>query len=106
MAVDDPAVIDIISLDASGCVVLAISDHLDWLDSISHQLILQEKINRYLAFIESGEILDSYPTARGRSLLIDVITQYEPDADGLLFLVRMKSALSQAGFNFRWRYSP
>ncbi len=82
MAVDNPDVIDIVSVEQSGCVVLTISDHLEWLDSTSHQQLLQLKINRYLAFVESGEILDSYPRAAGRDVIIRVVTQFRPDAAG------------------------
>ena len=75
MAVDNPAVIDIVGIDDSGRVVLTISDHLDWTDSVAHQQTLQEKINRYLAFVESGEILDSYPLAAGKQVRVRVITK-------------------------------
>jgi hypothetical protein len=103
MAVDNPDVVDIISIDPSGGVVLTISDHLDWIDSISHQSILQAKINRYLAFVESGEILDRYPKARGRRVVIRVVSQCEPDAEGHGFFERAKDSLAQAGFEFMWR---
>jgi hypothetical protein len=46
MAVDNPDVVDIISIDPSGGVVLTISDHLDWIDSISHQSILQASLSK------------------------------------------------------------
>ena len=39
-----------------GEVILTIRDHLDWPDSTAHQLLLHAKLNRYLAFVESGEI--------------------------------------------------
>ena len=61
--------IDVIGIDRqTGQVVLTISDHLDWSDSIAHQKILQEKLNRYLAFVESGEIMESYPDAKDRAV--------------------------------------
>jgi hypothetical protein len=37
---------------------------------------LESKLDAYFAFIESGEIIDSYPDARGRSVVIDVITRF------------------------------
>ena len=77
MAVDDFDVVDIVSIDSDGRVVLTISDHLEWTESESHQLALQEKFNRYLAFVESGEILESYPTAKGRPVWFSVVTQYD-----------------------------
>jgi hypothetical protein len=86
VAVDDPDTIDIMSISPSGAVVLTIVDHLDWTDSTSHQYILQAKMNRYLAFIESGEILEHHPDADDRGVVIEVVTRCEPDADGWAFL--------------------
>lgn len=65
MSIEQTDVIDIISTDRlTGHVVLTITDHLDWTDSTAHQMLLQTKLNRYLAFVESGEILESYPNAK------------------------------------------
>ena len=76
MSVEQDGVIDIISTHRlTGEVTLTISDHLDWSDSIGHQEILQRKLNRYLAFIESGEILEQYPTAKDRAIAIEVVFQ-------------------------------
>src|SRR5690349_8719534 len=58
VSVEQPDFVDVISTDKqTGHVVLTISDHLDWSNSTNHQTILQAKLNRYLAFVESGEIL-------------------------------------------------
>jgi hypothetical protein len=35
-----------------------------------HLLILQDKLNSYLRFIETGEIFESYPAAKNSSLVI------------------------------------
>jgi len=101
VAIDDPGVVDIIGIDPAGSVVLTVSDHLEWDDSIQHQLTLQEKLNRYLAFIESGEILESYPDAKGRPVMIEVVTRNDPDQDGIQFLEKAKIVIEQAGFGFR-----
>jgi hypothetical protein len=101
VAIDDPGVVDIISIDPTGSVVLQVSDHLDWDDSIQHQLNLQEKLNRYLAFVESGEILESYPGAKGRPVMIEIVTQHDPDPGGTRFLEKAKMVIEQAGFAFR-----
>jgi len=107
MAGDDEGVVDIVSIEPSGSVVLTISDHLDWRDSISHQRVLQGKINRYLAFVESGEILDRYPQAAGRKVVIKVVMMHDPDVDGEHFFERARSALTQTGVQFRWnRFQP
>jgi hypothetical protein len=101
VAIDDPDVVDIIGIDSAGSVVLTVSDHLYWDDSLQHQLTLQEKLNRYLAFIESGEILESYPGAKGRPIMIEVVTQNDPDPGGIEFLEKAKAIVEGAGFAFR-----
>ncbi|MBC6110685.1 DUF6572 domain-containing protein [Pedobacter fastidiosus] len=59
--------IDFIGIDGkTKKVALTISDHLDWDDEYYHLSVLQEKINAYLRFIESGEIYDVYPDSVDR----------------------------------------
>src|SRR6266540_2021756 len=66
MSISETDKIDVIGIDsASGDVILTVSDHLDWEDVGTHLLQLQEKLNTYLAFIESGEMLESYPKSAG-----------------------------------------
>ena len=80
MSVEESGVIDIISIDGqTGHAILTISDHLDWSDSIHHQTILQAKLNAYLAFVESGQILVNYPDAAGRSIVFKVVLKFKPD---------------------------
>src|SRR5436309_1830637 len=93
VAVDDPDTIDIMSINPTGAVVLTIADHLDWADSTTHQSILQAKMNRYLAFIESGEILEHHADAADRGVVIEVLTRCEPDADGWAFLRRAQAVI-------------
>lgn len=82
MSVDDPNVVDAIGTERdTGVVVLTIFDQLDW-DDDQHFVALQEKINRYLGFIESGEVLESYPQAAGRPLRIEVVCKCSPSKDG------------------------
>ena len=102
MSIEQTDVIDIISTDKmSGEVILTISDHLDWSDGIAHQLLLQAKLNRYLAFVESGEILESYPNAKGRPIVFSVVFRFVPDEGGRAFLDRMRPIIESAGFSLR-----
>ena len=103
MSIEQEDVIDIIGTDRlTGVVTLTISDHLDWSDSTAHQLLLQRKLNRYLAFVESGEILQSYPRAKGHPVTFDVAFKYPPDEGGQAFLARAKSIVEGAGFKLRF----
>jgi hypothetical protein len=47
-------------------VALVIADHLDWEeDESEHLVLLQDKINAYLHFIESGQLKQSRPDLAG-----------------------------------------
>src|SRR5580658_6387568 len=98
MSVEQTEVVDIISTERmTGNVVLTISDHLDWSDSTAHQMLLQSKLNRYLAFVESGEILESYPDAKDRPIEFKVVFQFPPDNGGQTFLAKVRPIIESAG---------
>ena len=62
MTVLDRGKVDGMGIGKDGSsLVLLLSDHLDWEDEAGHLLALQEKINAYLGFIESGQYRDVYP---------------------------------------------
>jgi hypothetical protein len=103
MTVENTAVVDIIGVDReTRGVVLTISDHLDWSDSVRHQLILQKKLNTYLAFVESGEIEERYPDAKGKSVSFRVVFRFRPDDEGQQFLKRAQAVTESAGFQLTW----
>lgn len=105
MAVTDSDIIDAIGVEPeTGCVVLSIADHLDWDEEGGHLLLLQEKLNTYLRFIEGGEMVEAYPDARGRPVRIDVVLRVEPDAEGATFLESARQTIEGAGIGFRARF--
>jgi hypothetical protein len=102
MSVEQTDVVDILGIDReTGHVVLTISDHLDCSDSVKHQTILQKKLNTYLAFVESGEILGQYPEAKDRPVAFRVVFQVPPDESGRAFVARAREAIESAGFTLR-----
>jgi hypothetical protein len=102
MSIERLNVVDIVSIDKSaGHVVLTITDHLDWSDTVEHQSKLQAKFNKYLAFVESGEILTRYPDAKDRPIVIKVVFKYKPDYEGWRFLARAKEVIESAGFSLQ-----
>ena len=104
MTVENPRVVDFLGVDKqSGEVVLSISDHLGWDDGNSHLLALQEKLNSYLAFVESGELLKEYPNGEGRRVRIDVVLKYRPSATGKRFLENAQATVKAAGFALEYR---
>jgi hypothetical protein len=99
MTVEQTSVVDIAYVDQeTGITHLVVSDHLQW--DAEHLLVLQEKINCYLSFIESGEILDTLPSSKDRNIQIDVITKYKPTEEALHFFGHVEAILKGAGFGF------
>ena len=57
--VRDSQVIDTLMFSREGSeIVLGLSDDLDWEDENEHIFSMQEKLNAYLRYIESGEVFD------------------------------------------------
>lgn len=99
MGIDQTNVVDAIGVDKeNGVLVLTIADHLPWSDTSEHLLLLQEKLNTYLAFLEGGEIYQVYPDAKGRNVVIELLFKYPPNEHSLEFLAKAGFAIQQAGF--------
>lgn len=100
MTVENTSIVDAVGNDIeTGEVRLSIFDHLPW--DRAHLNLLQDKINLYLSFIESGEIYASYPNAKGRPLVIDVFTKFRPNEDAEIFLKQAKAATADYGVSLR-----
>ncbi|MDR0780004.1 MAG: hypothetical protein LBF16_04825 [Pseudomonadales bacterium] len=96
MSLDSIEVVDAVGTDSeSGAVVLSIIDDWDWIDERKHLLALQDKLNAYLGFVESGQIYDSYPDASGRPLRINVISKFPPPQAALIFLDKASAVAAQ-----------
>ena len=107
MTVENPHVVDFISIDeASGDIVLTITDHLPWDGDHAHLMALQGKLNVYLSFIESGELLESRPEAAGRRVRITLVHREPLTSIALRFLGSAEEIIAEAGFGFTWRHLP
>ena len=102
MSVSDTRVIDILHLDKTlDEFVLTISDHPEW-DNKDHLLLLQARINSYLAFIESGKLTAQFRQASGKPVVIDIACRNEPAGEGVEFLKKAKAIVENAGFSLTW----
>jgi hypothetical protein len=103
MAIDQTNVVDSIGIEPNKDEAhLIISDHFDWgrddQTEKEHMYLLQEKINTYLRFIESGEIYAAYPKARGRRPVIRVVGKYEMSSNAESFFKKIKEVLWSSGY--------
>ena len=103
MTIEQTDVIDFISKDESENIVLTISDHLEWDVDNEHLYLLQEKLNSYLRFLESGEVYESYEGSKGKNFIIKVSCKYLPNKTSEDFLKKAEKAINEAGFSFTWR---
>jgi hypothetical protein len=98
MSVLDYDQFDLISMHKDGYVVLTISDHLPWDEEEEHLIALQTKINNYLDAIESGQLVDQYPEAIEKEIVIQIIAQFRPNEIGYEFLRSANKTLRTAGY--------
>jgi hypothetical protein len=104
MSVDNPNVVDFISIEVdTGKVVLTIADHLPWDDDDDEHLgLLREKLNTYLQFIESGELLETYPKAKDRDVIINVAAKFPLTEEAADFYRNAGSITDRMGIALRF----
>ncbi|MBN3855058.1 hypothetical protein G3N59_16875 [Paraburkholderia sp. Ac-20340] len=107
MSILDENVVDIIGVDPSkGIATLVITDHLEWTSPVGeHLLLLQEKINCYLRFLEGGELEQHYPDSKGCKQQIEIAMKYEPSSEALHFIGKAREIVQGAGFDLIYRVS-
>jgi hypothetical protein len=102
MTVEDIDKVDFVSIGA-GDVLLTVSDHLDWDENEGEHLsVLQDKLNTYLEFIESGQIYAKVPQAAGRKIVIRVMGKFPLSDEAKKFYRLAGKAIEDAGFSLRF----
>jgi hypothetical protein len=103
MSIEKVKEIDAIGIDNNtGYVTLSIIDSTDWQDEQQHLILLQEKINIYLSFIESGEIYESYPDAKGRDIEIKIHFKHDITNNCEQFLTKATDVIKGVGFDLKY----
>lgn len=102
MSVEDKNKIDAISTNKQSQVVLTISDHLEWNDNNEHLIILQDKVNSYMDFVESGQIYESYPSAVGKNIIIQIVFKFLPNKKGEEFLGKIEKIIKENSYDFNY----
>jgi hypothetical protein len=109
MTVQDTRKIDRLGIDReSGDVRLMISDHLNWdEDEGEHLLTLQEKLNNYLEFVESGQLYKQYPQAAGRKIVFYVMGKFPLSDEAAKFYLLAGQAIQKYGCSLQFvHYKP
>ena len=72
MSVVDKDIVDGIALSENKVIKLLLTDHLDWEEEYEHLLMLQDKINSYLAFCESGQYKEVYKNCEAECVVFEI----------------------------------
>nr|WP_147376855.1 DUF6572 domain-containing protein [Noviherbaspirillum saxi] len=81
---------------------MTIIDSLDWDNVSDHLYLLQEKLNAYLGFIESGELASAYPGSAGRKCRIDLILRFTLPPAAVASFEKIGTITKDYGAPFRW----
>ncbi len=101
MSVSETDSIDAIGMEKEAeRVFLSIIDPLLWDEDDVHLYTLQEKINTYLYFIESGELVKALPDAKGFDVAIELILKHMPSDTAITFFDKTTQILLDKGIIF------
>lgn len=103
MAIDDPNVIDGMALNKeNNALVLLLTDHLSWdgenaLSEFDHLNLLQDKINAYISYLESGKYEETYSTEQIAFAIIEIHFKYTITENCEKFLNEVQNQIGQFG---------
>lgn len=78
MTVENTNIVDIVAVNKEdNNITMYVTDHLEWgVEDDRHMYLLQEKVNTYLLFYESGEIFNHYPESKSLDVIINITSKY------------------------------
>jgi hypothetical protein len=95
--IDNPGRVDAVVVPASGPVELVIRHPEPWDGSEHRQLLLQEKLNRYVEHVVDGELAAEHASVRQRGWTVVVETADDPDPRSAAYLRHAAQELGRAG---------
>lgn len=106
MSVIDNTSVDGIALTDDKCgIILLITDHLDWEDEYKHLILLQEKINAYVSFIEERQYEEIYPSESINYSIIEIHFLYNLTYNVVKFIHTVNNQLNESGISIRYYIS-
>lgn len=100
MTILDEGTIDMVSVSGEE-VVLRVIDHLDWTDENDHLYKLQEKMNGYIEFVESGQIYEVKESYRDKKIVVCVALKFSYPSSVEFFFKGVEELLHKNGIIFR-----
>ena len=111
MTVEERGKIDIVALPSVRReVILLVADHLPWPEDeqgrLEHVYLLQEKLNDYVRYVESGDLWRDFPRAKGRQVVFLVGHKHEIPEDVKWMIMEMRRVLEAIGIELRIEHEP
>jgi hypothetical protein len=104
MTVQNSKLVDAIGVDnMTGFVTLFIIDDLDWENEEEHLLLIQEKLNVYFHFIESGEVYNAYSQAANKEIEIKIHMKYQFPDSSIYFFEQVRQLVVDSGYHFNYK---
>lgn len=93
--------VDGVALANNGDVLmLLITDHLAWNQEYEHLIALQEKINAYISFWQSGQYKKVCDASRVKRCSVEIHFMYEPTENAYKFLNTVNKQTSVINMEF------
>jgi len=104
MSLHQTKVVDWLAIEkGTGDILLTLVDEEDWSDEQEHLRLLQDKLNVYIAFIESGEVYERLANDVGRpvsapvTVRIQIVAKFGLPPNGEDFLRHAEATFAEAG---------
>ena len=109
MSILEARIIDFVATrPGNGVVRLVIADHLGWENLEEHSRLLRDKINSYLAFVESGQVftIEKPRLPPAPVFEIALMCKHPPTFEAVELLRSIRAFLEKAKIRFTWEDEP
>jgi len=106
MSIENTNVVDGIALiNEKDTLILLIADHLNWDEESKHLLLLQDKINAYLEFIDDEQYVSIYPETHIEDFEIEIHFKNMIINKCEKFLEVVNNQIKEMGVTITWMIS-
>ena len=102
MSIIDKKTIDGAGLTDDKGIILLITDHLDWNDEYQHLVLLQEKINVYITFLEEKQYEEIYKEVEIAYGVIEIHFLHNLTDNAKKFLQAVQNQVTELGIKIQY----
>lgn len=99
--IEDPDKIDVIAEDVDGSALLSIVQAGAWATDGSERNRLKRKLATYLRYALEGEMVATYPSLRGRPVVVELTYEHQPPQALLDYWRRREQDTRREGVTLR-----